>query len=167
MDKLAKLRKAVLDSDKIEADQLFTFIRDGEISGDDTSIKYDAEVVIIISDWMSTPHKISRALAKWKTDYEPNATEPLRFESYVIDHGKIDIHFFMPFTANVVFDNTGTGDENEVVMAECSKPLPDLNDFAPDGRVIDDAPPTMNISYVAKNGDVFKDDALTQGGSNG
>lgn len=118
MSKLQDLRAAVLAADpKIEADQLFTFLRQGQIRNTGAGIRYEATAIVVITEWGGSAHPIARALTQWLASFENAATDALAFEVDIISHPLIDLHFELPFTENVVFD----GPEFEA----CAGPLPD------------------------------------------
>lgn len=124
MSKLQDLRAAIMAADpKIEADQLFTFLRDGKVTDTGAGIRYDATAVVVVTDWAGSPHPIARALALWLRTFESAATDALQFEVDLISSTMVDLNFTLPFSEVVVFD----GAEH----AACTGPVPDPLFFYP------------------------------------
>jgi len=120
--KIEIIRNAVLSADKIEADQLITYISNGRIMTTDFSLIYQAEAEVIVLEWMGAIHKIAWALGKYLRDHEPNQPEDaLEYEVDIIDHPKCDVRFTLPYTERVVID----ADDNTVETEACTKPIPD------------------------------------------
>jgi hypothetical protein len=107
MSKLQLLREAVLAAatDKpIEADQLFTFLRDGRIADTGAGLRYEATAIVIVTDWRYSGHPIARALLVWLRTRENAALDALEFEVDVMSNSLVDLQFTLPFTEAVVFD---------------------------------------------------------------
>jgi len=124
--KLQQLREAVLAAETerpIEADQLFTFLRDGRVTDTGSGIRYEATAIVVVTDWPGSAHPIARALAIWLRTHEPAARDALEFEVDVISHTLVDLSFELPFSETVVFD----GADAEA----CAAPLPDPASFLP------------------------------------
>lgn len=121
MRKLPLLREAILASTtapRIEPDQLFTFLRNGSVVDTGAGLRYEATAIVIVIDWMSSADPITHALVQWLRTRE-NATQgALQFEVDVIDHGKVDLRYELPFTEIVVFD----GNESEACAAQVPDP---------------------------------------------
>lgn len=121
MRKLPLLREAILASTtapRIEPDQLMTFLRNGHIVDTGAGIRYEATAIVTVIDWTGSADPIARALAQWLRTRENAGTEALQFEVDVIDHGKVDLLFELPFTETVVFDGT----ESEACAAQVPDP---------------------------------------------
>ena len=124
MSKLQDLRAAVLAANpKIEADQLFTFLRDGKVTDTGAGIRYDATAVVVVTDWAGSPHPIARALALWLRTFESAARDALQFEVDLISSTMVDLNFTLPFSEVVVFDGEA--------YAACAGPVPDPLFFYP------------------------------------
>ena len=124
MSKLQDLRAAIMAADpKIEADQLFTFIRDGNVTDTGAGIRYEGTAVVVVTDWAGSPHPIARALALWLRTFENAATDALQFEVDLISNTMVDLNFSLPFSEVVVFE----GDQ----FAECAGPVPNPQNFFP------------------------------------
>lgn len=126
MSKLQQLREAVLaaTTDKpIEADQLFTFLRDGRITDTGAGLRYEATAIVIVTDWMYSAHPIARALALWLRTREGEARDALQFEVDVMSPQLVDLQFTLPFTEAIVFDGAE--------FAACGAAVPDPEQFLP------------------------------------
>jgi hypothetical protein len=125
MSKLHRLRQIVLDSAHIEADQLFTRVTKGKVAGhanadpERSTLRYEAEVEIIIIDFSQELHPVTRALADWLRKFEDAAIDALEFELDLIDHAHLDVRFTLPFTEVVQFDG--------LEFAACDKELDDVD----------------------------------------
>lgn len=118
MSKLQNLRDAVMAAaPSLEADQLFTFLRDGRVTDTGAGIRYDATAVVTVIDLKTDPHPISRALTLWLRTHESADRNALDFEVDPVDHSTIDMQFRLPFSEVVVFD----GDLHHA----CAAALPD------------------------------------------
>lgn len=120
MSKLQLLREAVLaaaTTPAIEADQLFTFLRDGRVTDTGTGVRYDATAIVVVTDWAGSAHPITQALVQWLRTHEPAARDALQFEVDLISNTLVDLNFELPFSEVVVFD----GAEH----AACAGLLPD------------------------------------------
>jgi P2 phage tail completion protein R (GpR) len=118
MSKLQLLREAVqAAAPGIEADQLFTMLRDGRVTDTGTGIRYEATAEVTVIDLKTDPHPVTRALTLWLRTHEPSARDALQFEVDPIDNSTIDIRYTLPFSEVVVFD----GDQHQA----CAAPLPD------------------------------------------
>jgi len=126
MSKLQQLREAVIaaaTAKPIEADQLFTFLRDGRIADTGAGLRYEATAIVIVTDWRHSAHPIARALALWLRTHENASLDALQFEVDVMSHEMIDLQFQLPYTETVVFD----GPE----FAACAAAVPDPDSFLP------------------------------------
>lgn len=126
MSKLQQLREAVLaaaTAKPIEADQLFTFLRDGRIADTGAGLRYEATAIVIVTDWGHSAHPIARALVQWLRTRENAGRDALEFEVDVMANHLVDLQFTLPFTEAVVFD----GPEFEA----CAAVVPDPNQFLP------------------------------------
>lgn len=121
MSKLQQLRDAVISAattQAIEADQLFTFLRDGRITDTGTGIRYDATAIVVVTDWAGSAHPITRTLVQWLRTRENAALDALEFEVDLISNTLVDLHFELPFSEVVVFD----GAEHEACAAQIPDP---------------------------------------------
>lgn len=126
MSKLQDLREAILAAatDRpIEPDQLFTFIRDGDITDTGAGLRYEATAIVIVTDWRHSPHPIARALALWLRTRENAARDALKFEVDVMGGDMVDLQFTLPFTEAIVFDGAE--------FAACGAAVPDPDSFLP------------------------------------
>ena len=126
MSKLQQLRDAVMAAatDKpIEADQLFTFVRDGRIADTGVGLLYQATAIVIVTDWSHSAHPIARALVEWLRTRESAARDALEFEVDVMSNTAVDLQFTLPFTEAVVFDGAA--------FEACAAAVPDPEQFLP------------------------------------
>ena len=121
MSKLQELRDTVIaaaTTPAIEADQLFTFLRDGNVTDTGTGIRYDATAVVVVTDWAGSAHPITMALVQWLRTREDAEKGALAFEVDLLANNMIDLHFELPFSEVVVFD----GAEHEACAAQIPDP---------------------------------------------
>jgi hypothetical protein len=126
VSKLHQLRQAVqaaATAKPVEADQLFTFLREGRITDTGAGLLYEATAVVVITEWAHSAHPITWALVKWLRTHENAERNALAFEVDVITHKMVDLNFELPFTETVVFDGTE--------FEACSGAVPNPDQFLP------------------------------------
>lgn len=126
MSKIQALRETILAAGTekpIESDQLYTFIRDGGITDTGAGLRYEATAIVIVTDWLYSPHPIARALALWLRTHENAERDALKFEVDVMGGDMVDLQFTLPFTEAIVFDGTE--------FVDCAAAVPDPDQFLP------------------------------------
>jgi hypothetical protein len=126
MSKLQDLRATVIaaaTTPAIEADQIFTFLRDGRITDTGAGLRYDATAIVIVTDWTGSAHPIARAMVQWLRTRENAERDALKFEVDLISHQAVDLNFELPFSEVIVFDGTE--------FAACAAAVPDPDQFLP------------------------------------
>lgn len=119
MSKLQQLREAIQSAEPaVEADQLFTFLRDGKVVDTGAGLRYEATATVVITEWSREVHPITMCLVQWLRTREGAALDALQFEVDIIDHGMVDVKFDLPFSETVVFD----GAEHQACAAQIPDP---------------------------------------------
>lgn len=107
MSKLQELREAIQAAEPaVEADQLFTFLRDGKVVDTGAGLRYEATATVVVTEWSREVHPITWALVQWLRTREGAARDALQFEVDIIDNSTVDVKFELPFTEVVVFDGS-------------------------------------------------------------